>query len=96
MTSCNAARFCTRAKTYEVVMVRHGESEWNKLNFFTGWYDTQLSEKGKEEAIAAGKALKEQNYRFDVAFTSVLQRAYCTLNYILKELGQKDLSIVKS
>lgn len=60
---------------YRVVMVRHGESEWNLQNLFCGWYDADLSPKGKEEAKKAGKSLKDANYTFDVAYTSVLQRA---------------------
>jgi 2,3-bisphosphoglycerate-dependent phosphoglycerate mutase len=77
-------------------MVRHGESEWNKLNLFCGWYDADLSDKGKEEAVSAGKALKNENYKFDIAHTSVLTRAQKTLEAILKETGQTDLSVEKS
>lgn len=79
--------------TYKIVMVRHGESEWNKLNKFCGWVDAELSEKGIAEAKAAGVALKNDGYKFDVAHTSVLQRANVTLNHIIKELGQEDLPI---
>lgn len=81
---------------YRIVMVRHGESEWNKLNLFCGWYDADLSDKGKEEAVSAGKALKNENYKFDIAHTSVLTRAQKTLEAILKETGQTDLSVEKS
>ena len=64
---------------YKVVLLRHGESIWNKENLFTGWTDVDLSEKGREEATQAGRMLKEQGYRFDIAFTSVLKRAIRTL-----------------
>ena len=63
---------------YKVVLLRHGESIWNKENLFTGWTDVDLSEKGREEATQAGRMLKEQGYGFDVAFTSVLKRAIRT------------------
>ena len=59
----------------KLVLVRHGESQWNKENRFTGWYDVDLSEKGVSEAKAAGKLLKEEGYSFDFAYTSVLKRA---------------------
>lgn len=74
-----------------LVLVRHGESEWNKLNLFTGWRDPDLSEKGVEEARRAGQLLKAEGYRFDVAFTSALKRAQHTLDIMLDELGQKGL-----
>jgi 2,3-bisphosphoglycerate-dependent phosphoglycerate mutase len=64
---------------YKVVLLRHGESIWNKENLFTGWTDVDLSEKGREEATQAGRMLKEQGFCFDVAFTSVLKRAIRTL-----------------
>ena len=75
-----------------LVLVRHGESEWNKLNLFTGWRDPDLSEKGVMEARQAGRLIKAQGLRFDVAFTSVLRRAQRTLTIILEELGQTNLS----
>ena len=71
-----------------LVLVRHGESEWNKLNLFTGWRDPDLSEKGVMEARQAGRLIKAQGLRFDVAFTSVLKRAQHTLTILLEELGQ--------
>jgi len=71
-----------------LVLVRHGESEWNKLNLFTGWRDPDLSEKGMIEARQAGRLIKAQGLKFDVAFTSVLKRAQHTLTIILEELGQ--------
>lgn len=63
----------------KLVLVRHGESQWNNENRFTGWYDVDLSEKGVGEAKAAGKLLKEEGYSFDFAYTSVLKRAIHTL-----------------
>ena len=71
----------------KLVLVRHGESEWNLSNKFTGWTDVELSENGVNEAIEAGKVLKEKGYTFDVAYTSVLKRANHTLDLILKELN---------
>jgi 2,3-bisphosphoglycerate-dependent phosphoglycerate mutase len=71
---------------YKVVMVRHGESVWNKENRFTGWTDVDLSERGIEEAKKGGRILKENGYVFDVAFTSVLKRAINTLHIILAEM----------
>ena len=71
----------------KLILVRHGESIWNKENKFTGWTDVPLSEKGINEAIEAGKILKKNGYTFDVAYTSVLKRANDTLNYILDELN---------
>ncbi|MBX9590124.1 MAG: 2,3-bisphosphoglycerate-dependent phosphoglycerate mutase [Hyphomonadaceae bacterium] len=75
-----------------LVLVRHGESEWNRLNLFTGWKDPGLTDKGIAEARAAGRLLKAQGYRFDVAFTSDLVRAQRTLTLILEELGQTGLT----
>ncbi|HRD74437.1 MAG TPA: 2,3-bisphosphoglycerate-dependent phosphoglycerate mutase [Hyphomicrobiaceae bacterium] len=74
-----------------LVLVRHGESAWNKLNLFTGWKDPDLTEKGVAEATAAGRKLKDLGLRFDVAYTSALLRAQHTLALILRELGQSDL-----
>jgi 2,3-bisphosphoglycerate-dependent phosphoglycerate mutase len=79
----------------QLVLVRHGQSDWNLKNLFTGWQDPDLSEKGIEEAKAAGKKLKQVGYRFDIAFTSDLKRAQHTLDLILAELGQKDLKVVR-
>ncbi len=78
-----------------LVLVRHGESEWNKLNLFTGWKDVDLTEQGEEEAHKAGKLLKQQGYKFDIAFTSALKRAQRTLDIILEELGQTGLETYK-
>jgi 2,3-bisphosphoglycerate-dependent phosphoglycerate mutase len=78
-----------------LVLVRHGESEWNKLNLFTGWHDADLSEKGVGEATRAGQLLKAEEIHFDVAYTSVLKRAQRTLELILAEIGQTDLTTHK-
>lgn len=80
----------------KLVLVRHGESEWNKLNLFTGWTDVDLSEKGHEEAIAAGKTLKAEGYDFDICYTSYLKRAIHTLNHVLDELDRNWLPVVKT
>ena len=80
----------------KLVLVRHGQSQWNLENKFTGWIDVELSEKGIAEAKEAGKALKEKGFEFDVAYTSVLKRANDTLDYILEELGEKNIPIKKS
>lgn len=74
-----------------LVLVRHGQSEWNLKNLFTGWKDPDLTDKGVEEAKAAGRRLKDMNLSFDLAFTSDLSRAQRTLKLILDELGQADL-----
>jgi len=78
-----------------LVLTRHGESEWNKLNLFTGWKDVALTDKGKEEALKGAKELAKRGYKFDVAFTSALQRAQNTLAIILKEIGQEDIPVFK-
>ena len=78
-----------------LVLVRHGESEWNLKNLFTGWRDVDLSEKGVSEARAAGRKLKTQGLRFDMAFTSALVRAQHSLDLILEEMGQTDIPIAK-
>ena len=71
---------------YTVVLLRHGESTWNKENRFTGWTDVDLSEKGVSEAHMAGKALKDAGFVFDIAYTSVLKRAIRTLWFVLDEM----------
>jgi len=80
----------------KLVLVRHGQSVWNLENRFTGWTDVDLSEQGILEAKEAGKVLKEKGFEFDIAYTSVLKRANDTLNYILEELGEKNIPIKKS
>ncbi len=76
-----------------LVLVRHGQSEWNLENLFTGWRDVDLSEQGVAEARAAGRKLAAQGFRFDVAFTSVLRRAQRTLDLMLEELGQTGIPV---
>ena len=80
----------------KLVLVRHGQSIWNLENRFTGWTDVDLSEKGINEAIEAGKVLKQKGYNFDLAFTSVLKRAEDTLKYILKEMDEENIEIKRS
>ncbi|HEY8252381.1 MAG TPA: 2,3-diphosphoglycerate-dependent phosphoglycerate mutase [Burkholderiales bacterium] len=80
----------------KLVLLRHGESDWNRENRFTGWTDVDLSEKGTGEARAAGKLLKAEGYAFDLAHTSVLRRAIRTLWLALDELGQMWLPVEKS
>ena len=75
----------------KLVLLRHGQSEWNLSNLFTGWTDVELSPKGVEEAKEAGKALKANGYSFDVAFSSVLKRANNTMNYALTEMGENSI-----
>ncbi|HPE68185.1 MAG TPA: 2,3-diphosphoglycerate-dependent phosphoglycerate mutase [Thermotogota bacterium] len=81
---------------YKLVLIRHGESVWNKANLFTGWTDVDLSEKGIEEAQQGGKTLKEQGYTFDIAFTSVLKRAIKTLHIVLEQTDQLWIPVVKT
>ncbi len=81
---------------YKLVLLRHGESTWNKENRFTGWTDVDLSDKGKEEARNAGKVLKEKGFVFDVAYTSVLKRAIRTLWYVMDELDLMWIPVYNS
>jgi 2,3-bisphosphoglycerate-dependent phosphoglycerate mutase len=78
-----------------LVLVRHGQSDWNLKNLFTGWRDVDLTEKGVAEAREAGRKLKAQGIRFDVAFTSALKRAQRTLELMLTELGQTSIPVFK-
>lgn len=79
-----------------LVLVRHGQSEWNKQNLFTGWRDPDLTEQGIAEGVESGQALKAGGYEFDVAFTSELIRAQKTNDLILKEIDQNDLPVVRN
>jgi 2,3-bisphosphoglycerate-dependent phosphoglycerate mutase len=79
-----------------LVLVRHGQSDWNLKNLFTGWRDVDLTEKGVAEAREAGRKLKAQGIKFDVAFTSALKRAQSTLDLMLTELGQTTIPIFKN
>jgi len=81
---------------YKLVLLRHGESAWNRENRFTGWTDVDLSDAGRGEAAAAGRLLKEGGYTFDLAYTSVLKRAIRTLWLALDELDQLWIPVTKS
>jgi 2,3-bisphosphoglycerate-dependent phosphoglycerate mutase len=78
-----------------LVLVRHGQSEWNLKNLFTGWRDVDLTDKGVAEARAAGRQLKALGLRFDVAYTSALVRAQRTMDLMLEELGQRSLQVIR-
>jgi 2,3-bisphosphoglycerate-dependent phosphoglycerate mutase len=78
-----------------LVLVRHGQSEWNLKNLFTGWRDVDLTDKGVAEARAAGRQLKALGLRFDVAYTSALVRAQRTMELMLEELGQRSLQVIR-
>lgn len=80
----------------KLVLLRHGESTWNKQNRFTGWTDVPLTKKGKKEAKDAARILKKEGYTFDVAYTNVLKRAIDTLNIVLRELGNTNIPINES
>ena len=80
----------------KIVLLRHGESVWNKENRFTGWTDVELSPKGIEEAMLAGLCLKKNNYKFDLAVTSFLKRASDTLKIVLDELELNNMPIISS
>ncbi|KGQ70341.1 phosphoglyceromutase [Chelonobacter oris] len=80
----------------ELVFIRHGFSEWNAKNLFTGWRDVNLTERGIEEAKSAGQKLKEAGFEFDIAFTSVLTRAIKTCNIVLEESEQLWIPQVKN
>ncbi len=82
--------------SYKLVMIRHGESIWNKENLFTGWTDVDLSENGRNEAILAGKLLKENGYSFDICYTSYLKRAIHTANCALEQLDEEWIPVIKT
>ncbi|HZK96864.1 MAG TPA: 2,3-diphosphoglycerate-dependent phosphoglycerate mutase [Prolixibacteraceae bacterium] len=79
----------------QVVLLRHGESVWNKENLFSGWTDVDLSDHGKEEVLEAGRVLKEHGFTFDVAFTSVLKRAIRTLWIVLDEIDLMWIPVIR-
>ncbi|HOJ00314.1 MAG TPA: 2,3-diphosphoglycerate-dependent phosphoglycerate mutase [Anaerolineaceae bacterium] len=81
---------------YKVVLLRHGESEWNKTNLFTGWTDVDLSEKGLQEAKQAAELLKKEGYTFDIAYTSVLKRAIRTLWIVLDGMDLMWIPVIRS
>src|SRR5215813_11331687 len=78
-----------------LVLVRHGQSEWNLKNLFTGWRDVDLTDVGVKEARDAGRKLKAQGIAFDVAFTSALKRAQRTLDFVIEEMGAANLPVHK-
>lgn len=80
----------------QLILVRHGESEWNKLNLFTGWTDVDLTDAGRKEAYEAGKLLKQEGYRPQICFTSYLKRAVHTLNQVLDAMDMDYLPVEKS
>lgn len=84
------------AAKYHIVLIRHGESQWNVDNRFTGWHDVQLSIKGEQESHDAGKVLKAAGFRFDLAYTSVLKRAIKTLWNILEEMDLMWIPVIRS
>ena len=83
-------------KSNILVLVRHGQSEWNKLNLFTGWKDPNLTQQGIAEASQAGEKLKDMSIKFDLMYTSVLQRAQLTGTIILEKLDQLNIPIEKN
>jgi phosphoglycerate mutase, BPG-dependent, family 1 len=82
--------------TRKLVLLRHGQSQWNLENRFTGWVDVDLTDQGRAEAVAGGRLMREEGLRFDVAYTSVLKRAIRTLNLALAELDQDWIPVHKS
>jgi 2,3-bisphosphoglycerate-dependent phosphoglycerate mutase len=80
---------------HRLVLIRHGESAWNRENLFTGWTDVDLTEKGKEEAREAGQVLREHGFTFDIAFTSVLKRAIRTLWIVLDEMDLMWIPVIR-
>ena len=92
-----SATFAGKDETmYKLVLLRHGESEWNKENRFTGWKDVDLSEKGKQEALSAGRILKENDFTFTKAYTSCLKRAIRTLWITLDEMDLMWIPVIRS
>ena len=82
--------------TMTLVIIRHGESEWNKKNLFTGWADVDLSETGRQEAAEGGRALAEAGFDFDMCYTSYLKRAIHTLQIVLDNMDRNWLPVIKS
>lgn len=83
-------------ETYTLVLIRHGESEWNKLNLFTGWADVDLTDTGRTEAAQGGASLKDAGFDFDLCYTSYLKRAIHTLNIVLQEMDREWLPVKKN
>lgn len=84
------------SESMKLVLLRHGESVWNKENLFTGWMDVDLSDTGRREAAEAGKLLRQADVEFDVCYTSTLKRAIHTLNLALEQMDRDWLPVVKS
>lgn len=82
--------------SYKIVLIRHGESEWNLKNLFTGWSDPDLSETGHKEAKLGGQLLKKDGFSFDIAYTSFLKRAIHTCNHVLEEMDLEWIPVVKN
>ena len=80
-------------KIHKLVLLRHGESQWNLENRFTGWTDVDLTKKGIAEAKSSGQLLKDERFEFDLVYTSVLKRATCTMNLCLRRMGIDNISI---
>ncbi|MGS0652163.1 2,3-bisphosphoglycerate-dependent phosphoglycerate mutase, partial [Staphylococcus arlettae] len=80
----------------KLILCRHGQSEWNAKNLFTGWADVDLSEQGKQEAITSGQKLKRQEIEIDIVYTSLLKRAINTTYYLLEQSDQLYIPVVKS
>lgn len=87
---------CRGVAIMRLVLVRHGESEWNRLNLFTGWHDVELSDKGRQEAMESGRLLREDGFDFDICYTSYLKRAIHTLDHILEQMDRSWLPVVKT
>lgn len=81
---------------YQLVMIRHGESLWNRENLFTGWTDVDLSETGRKEAVQGGELLKAEGFRFDMCFTSYLRRAIHTANLVLDQMDSEWIPVIKT
>ncbi|WP_346675120.1 2,3-diphosphoglycerate-dependent phosphoglycerate mutase [Enorma phocaeensis] len=92
----SAGTIRTSQEAMQLVLIRHGESEWNRLNLFTGWTDVELSETGRAEAAEGGRALAREGFDFDICYTSRLKRAIHTLDIVLTELDRSWLPVVKA
>lgn len=92
----SAGTIRTSQEVMQLVLIRHGESEWNRLNLFTGWTDVELSETGRAEAAEGGRALAREGFDFDICYTSRLKRAIHTLDIVLTELDRSWLPVVKA
>lgn len=90
---CLASLTHNKPEKYKLILMRHGQCEWDEKNKFTGWYDSKLTTKGRMEATAAGKLLKKHDIEFDVAFTSVLTRCVETARLLLREIGCSDIPV---